>query len=263
MTLRRHAWLKTLSLGSRILVAGILLWPMLLITSPGFRFTPLGGEGVASFAPKDEHDNGTIRGTVRIESKIPSKSFPLNFYSRKGGSVNRIQPTAPVNEIENVVIYLEDPVPAKGKTLARPQTSAESPPAIRQLNELFSPHVLPIVVGTTVQFPNEDPFFHNVFSLSGTKSFDLGRYPKGHTRSVKFDRPGIVKVFCHIHSHMNAVILVFAHPYFSVPQTNGNFVMDNIPPGRYTLVVWHERLKPSRQLVTIQPGAQLALEVVL
>ncbi len=263
MTLPRIGWLEPPALRPRVILIGIMMLQLFLFTPPVFRLLTLGREGVVSLAPKNEHVNGAIKGTVRIESKIPSKSFPLNFYSRKGTSVNRNQPTVPVNELENVVIYLEETVQAKDKTLTMPQTSGESQPAIRQLNELFSPHVLPIVVGTVVQFPNEDPFFHNVFSLSGTKSFDLGRYPKGHTRSVKFDRPGIVKVFCHIHSHMNAVILVFDHPYFCIPLVNGNFVIDDIPPGRYTLVVWHERLKPYKQGVSIQPGTQLSLDLVL
>ena len=259
----RLSWLKASALGPRVILSGFMVLQLLLFTPLDFRFLLLGCESVVSLTPKDEPVNGTIKGTVRIESKIPSKSFPLNFYSRKGTTVNRNHPAVPVNEIENVVIYLEETVQAKDKTLLMPQTSAEPQPAIRQINEFFSPHVLPIVVGTVVQFPNEDPFFHNVFSLSGTKSFDLGRYPKGHTRSVKFDRPGIVKVFCHIHSHMNAVILVFDHPYFCVPLVNGNFVIDHIPPGRYTLVVWHERLKPFKQVVSIQPGTQLSLELVL
>ncbi|MFN8007657.1 MAG: carboxypeptidase regulatory-like domain-containing protein [Terriglobia bacterium] len=210
-----------------------------------------------------EAKSATISGTVRIESKIPTKTFPLSFYSRKGASAKSSQTTAPTNEIENVVVYLEDFSLRKKPGALPTQESGEPTPAIRQLNEMFLPHVLPITIGTVVQFPNEDPFFHNVFSLSGTKSFDLGRYPKNHTRSVKFDRPGIVKVFCHIHSHMSAVILVFDHPYFAVPHANGSFEIKDIPTGQYTVVFWHERLKPFKQNIQLLPGASLSLDATL
>ena len=82
-----------------------------------------------------------------------------------------------------------------------------------QRNETFVPHVLAITVGTTVDFPNSDNTYHNVFSLRGPRQFDLGRYAAGRSKSVRFDRPGIVRVFCEIHSHMNAFILVFNHRY--------------------------------------------------
>jgi plastocyanin len=173
------------------------------------------------------------------------------------------QPAPPVNEVENVVVYLEDNNLKGEEAPGKNRMAAGLQPAVRQLNEMFIPHVLPIIVGTIVQFPNEDPFFHNVFSLSGAKSFDLGRYPKSQTRSVRFDRPGIVKIFCHIHSHMNAVIMVFGHPYFCVPEAKGNFTIDDIPAGRHTLVVWHERLKSYRQVINITPGTRLTLDVVL
>ena len=90
-----------------------------------------------------------------------------------------------------------------------------------QRDQTFVPHVLAITVGTTVEFPNSDLTFHNVFSLSKTKSFDLGRYSRGKSKSVRFDRPGVVQVFCDIHSHMSAFILVFAHRYFAVTDRAG------------------------------------------
>src|SRR5262249_22602156 len=95
-----------------------------------------------------------------------------------------------------------------------------------QRNETFVPHLLAITTGTTVDFPNSDRFYHNVFSLSRTKAFDLGRYAAGRSRSIPFDRPGIVRVFCDIHSHMNAFILVFGHPFFTVTDSEGRYRMD-------------------------------------
>jgi hypothetical protein len=100
--------------------------------------------------------------------------------------------------------------------------------------------VLAIVAGTTVDFPNNDQTYHNVFSLSKAKSFDLGRYAAGKSKPIRFDRPGIVRVFCDIHSHMSAFILVFAHRYFAVTDDEGRYRLDNVPPGTYTVAVWNE-----------------------
>ena len=212
--------------------------------------------------------NGIIRGTVRIESQIQPKSLAFNLYSRRGRSPATNNSQAPVNELENIVLYLEPQFRNSHSLTGNPEAEFDNPhsarnPSIRQVNETFVPHVLPITEGTTVNFPNSDPFFHNVFSLSSAKSFDLGRYPKSQVRSVKFERPGIVKVFCHIHSHMSAVILVFDHPHFSVPDSAGRFYMSPVPPGVYTLVAWHERLKPRKKSVTITPDGETVVDMVL
>lgn len=112
--------------------------------------------------------------------------------------------------------------------------------AMDQRNETFVPHLLAITVGTTVDFPNNDRTYHNVFSLSKARRFDLGRYAAGRSKAVRFDRPGIVRVFCDIHAHMNAFILVFNHRYFSVADPEGRYEIDRVPPGTYTLVAWVE-----------------------
>jgi len=93
--------------------------------------------------------------------------------------------------------------------------------------------------------------FHNVFSLSKTKTFDLGRYSRGKSKAIRFDRPGVVQVFCDIHSHMNAYILVFAHRYFAVTDQAGNFTIAGVPPGKYTVAVWHEGEVRETRTVTI------------
>ena len=129
-----------------------------------------------------------------------------------------------------------------------------------QRNETFVPHVLAITTGTTVDFPNSDKFYHNVFSLSKTRRFDLGRYPTGDSKHVTFDRPGIVRVFCEIHSHMNAYILVFNHRYFAISDDEGRYHIENIPPGPYSVVAWHEGASADPRPVTVPDGGTAELD---
>lgn len=121
-----------------------------------------------------------------------------------------------------------------------------------QVNETFVPHVLPILVGTTVRFLNSDDVYHNVFSFSPAKSFDLGRYKRGKSRSVTFDKPGVVKVYCDIHSHMNAFILVLENPFFAVTDEHGVFEIKNVPRGNYVLKAWHGRWPEKSATITVK-----------
>jgi plastocyanin len=105
----------------------------------------------------------------------------------------------------------------------------------------FSPHVLVVPAGSTISFPNHDPFNHNVFSLSEENPFDLGLYSRGETRSVRFARPGIVQVYCNVHAQMSAIVVVRDNPYFSQPAGDGSFSFRAVPAGKYQLHLWHER----------------------
>jgi plastocyanin len=125
-----------------------------------------------------------------------------------------------------------------------------------QRNERFVPHVVAITVGAVVDFPNNDRTYHNVFSLSKTRRFDLGRYAAGRSKSVRFDRPGIVRVFCDIHSHMNAFILVFAHRFFAVTDAAGRYQIDGVPPGTYTLSAWVDGGVRDQRAITVAPDAR-------
>jgi plastocyanin len=132
-----------------------------------------------------------------------------------------------------------------------------------QRNETFVPHILAITTGTTVDFPNSDHFYHNVFSLSKARPFDLGRYPAGNSRSIRFDRPGIIRVFCDIHSHMNAFILVFSHPFFALTDDEGHYRIEGVPPGTYNVIAWNEGLASDPKPATVVEGSPAELDFSL
>jgi len=115
---------------------------------------------------------------------------------------------------------------------------------LMQRDKKFVPHVLVVPAGAVVDFPNDDPFFHNVFSLFDGKRFDLGLYEAGSTRAVNFNAPGVSYIFCNIHPEMSAVVIVTEGPYYAVANPGSDFAIENVPAGRYRLNVWHERCLP-------------------
>ena len=164
-----------------------------------------------------------------------------------------------ISDASNVVVWLVplDRLPASSSG----PSSFAKPPKLVQLHKTFDPHVLVVPVGTRVEFPNKDPFFHNIFSLYDGKRFDLGLYEAGTTRSVLFDRPGVSFLFCNIHSEMSAVVVAVDTPYFGLSDRSGNVIIPNIPDGRYQLNVWYERSSPENlkeltRLVTISDSAR-------
>jgi hypothetical protein len=132
-----------------------------------------------------------------------------------------------------------------------------------QRNEMFVPHVLAVMVGTLVDFPNSDKTFHNVFSLSKAKRFDLGRYAAGKSKAVRFDRPGLIRVFCDIHSHMNAYVLVLSHPFFDVTDEDGRFRIPAVPAGQYTVVGWYEGEERTSRSVTVSAGGIAEIDLMV
>jgi plastocyanin len=132
-------------------------------------------------------------------------------------------------------------------TAVAPTAAAQPVQSSQQLvqrNKSFEPHVLVIQVGSMVQFPNKDPFFHNVFSLFDGKRFDLGLYEGGSTNSARFDRAGISFLFCNIHPEMSAVVVAVATPYFALSDHSGHVAIPDVPDGRYLMRVWYERSSP-------------------
>jgi plastocyanin len=194
---------------------------------------------------------GTIRGRVELPAVPPIERRPSLTVGMGAGE------PAPSDQRRVSVVYLERA--PRGAFEGRDDRHYR----MDQRREQFVPRVLAIPVGATVDFPNSDPVFHNVFSLSRPRSFDLGRYAAGRSRAVRFDRPGIIRVFCDIHSHMSAFILVFAHRFFAVTSADGTYRIDGVPPGTYALSVWHEALPGVTRQVTVPENGDVEADFVL
>lgn len=192
---------------------------------------------------------GRVEGLVTISSALVARRPRFRIYDDAGAP----PPAAPANELANVVLYLEPTrdVPAPSPVRAQ----------LEQRDERFQPRVLVVPVHSVVDFPNRDRVFHNVFSLSRTKTFDLGRYPRDESKSVRLDRPGVVRVFCHIHADMSASIVVVDGPAFTMPDSGGHYALEGLPPGDYTLVGWHERSEPVRRSIHVAAGETTKLDV--
>jgi plastocyanin len=147
-------------------------------------------------------------------------------------------------DASNAAIWLV-PLDPMGAAVAVSSRLPNSPQLV-QRNKTFEPHVLIVRLGTMVEFPNQDPFFHNIFSLYDGRRFDLGLYESGTKRSVKFDRPGVSFLFCNIHAEMSAVVLSVDTPYFALSDRNGNVTIRDVPDGRYEMHVWYERSVPEQ-----------------
>jgi plastocyanin len=210
------------------------------------------GALAAAIPTGEAQEPGVIGGHVKLTSRVRGARQASAVYPSRG--IPRHDPP-PVPEIRNVVVYLKD-VAFRG---ALPVSTSD----MRQEHETFVPHVLAITRGSTVAFPNADPIFHNVFSLSRVASFDLGRYPQGQARSRTFQTAGLVKLYCRIHSQMSAAILVLDHPYFATPADDGTFRLPEVPPGAYTIVGWHERVGERAVAIRVEPGRQTDVELTL
>lgn len=219
---------------------------------PGLRIAPLAVAGllVAVAAPGAEQ-GGPIRGRVEIGVPVSAKRPTSAAYPGRSVPTATLAPTS---ELRNVVVYLKDAPP-------RPQLPTRL--EIRQVDESFVPRVVAVPVGSIVDFPNDDSIYHNVFSLSSAKNFNLGRYPRGKSQSVTFDKPGVVRVFCDIHSHMSATVIVFAHPWFAIPDEAGRFQLPEVPPGDREITAWHERLGDTTLRVRVDTGRPAIADFVL
>jgi len=156
----------------------------------------------------------------------------------------------PTPDLGDAVLYLDPPA---GRTL---EVASPVTVDIAITDKGYAPHVVVVPAGSTVRFPNHDPFNHNVFSTSEGNAFDLGLYGRGETRTQTFSTPGLVRVYCNIHPRMVAYVMVMANRYYAQPGADGSFAIEGVPPGsgRYRLHVWHERI-PAEVIKEITPGA--------
>jgi plastocyanin len=198
---------------------------------------------------------GTISGVVRAQGKegADGDAGGGNYSSKALKTAERID----YDQMRDFVVYIKGPVPG-----AKPVHPLEE---IHQKNAMFVPHVLPVMVGTTVEFPNDDNIFHNVFSKSDAAPFDLGLYKKGdQAKRVPFNKPGEVDVFCSIHARMSCIILVLDNPYFAVADSRGRYTITNVPPGNYTLCAWQERLPlDSKDITVLELGDRPGVNFIL
>lgn len=201
-----------------------------------------GGGGVQA------QEAGSVEGTVTVNLRPPRRSAAR--YPGGGTAVHEVQPVP-------AVVYLAGPVPGFGPA------RNPAPVEVAQRDTAFAPAAVAISVGSELSFANRDPFFHNVFSYSAAARFDLGRFPRGEAKAVRFDEPGVVKVYCEVHDFMRAVVVVTENPFHAVVGADGAFRIEGIPVGEHTFVVWHPDLEPVERRVRVLPGGSVRLDVQL
>jgi plastocyanin len=203
---------------------------------------------------------------------IPFVFFTLMlFYAPAlAGSIKGAVKVKGLRTPEDILVYLTKAPPATADL-------AKLKFVMDQRNLEFIPHVLPVLAGATVDFPNNDKVDHNVFSMSRTKKFNLGSYPAGTSKSVVFDKPGIVELRCDVHAEMAAYILVMKNPYFAVTDKQGRFEIPasvhlkqigltgvkDLPAGKYFIKTWHEKLKTQKQAVIVPENGDVTIELDL
>lgn len=191
--------------------------------------------------------SGSIEGTVALEPPPPPRRT-ANRYPGASSAPERVQQVP-------AVVYV---VGAVGGAAPR----GEQVRMVQQ-DTAFTPSALVVPVGGAVEFPNADPFFHNVFSYSSTRRFDLGRYPQGESKSVTFDQTGVVSVFCEVHEKMRGVIVVTENPYHAVVGEDGSFRIGDIPPGEHRVAFWSADHRPVERTITVRAGETSRIDVEL
>lgn len=199
---------------------------------------------------------GTITGTVQARgaAAAPGGAAGDAYGSRRYKFVERLD----YDQLTDFVVYVDQPTP--GATFIPPA----KPAVIRQKEASFVPHVLPILVGTTVEWPNLDEIYHNVFCMAETKPFDLGLYnSETPPKRVVFDKPGQADVFCSIHTKMHCIVLVLTNPYFATADSKGRFTIPDVPAGTYQLKAWHERVPSQTKEITVPAEGEVRIDFEL
>src|SRR5579871_1003470 len=199
---------------------------------------------------------GTIVGTVRAHGKEEAGEGVAGgaYESRKFKFAEKVD----YDDLHDFIMYVDQPLAEKP---VPPSTPLQ---LVVQKNASFSPHVLPLLVGTKVEWPNRDEIYHNAFSVSEPKPFDLGMYSnKDPVKSLVFDKPGRIDVFCSIHKDMHCIILVLENPYFAATDARNHFQIPNVPAGTYKLRAWHERMPGQVKDVTVPAAGEVQVDFVL
>ena len=199
---------------------------------------------------------GTITGTVRAQGAEPATTGSGGgaYASRRYKFVERVD----YDQLRDFVVYIDQALPNA------PFTPPKEPATIRQKDAMFVPHILPVLVGTTVEWPNVDDIYHNVFCMAETKPFDLGLYnSETPPKRIVFDKPGQADVFCSIHTKMHCIVLVLTNPYFALVDEKGRFTLPNVPAGTYQVRAWHERVPGQTLTVTVPAEGEVAVEFTL
>jgi len=199
--------------------------------------------------------SATILGSVQAQGKVDTGDGGKSgkYDSRKFKFVERVN----YAELQDFVVHIE------GKVTNAPPFRARTLQVVTQRDAVFRPHVLPVVAGTTVEWPNKDEIFHNVFSMSESNPFDLGLYKDPDLKKVQFQNAGRVDVFCSIHSKMSCVVLVLDNPFFASADSSGQFKIENVPPGKYRLRAWHERLPAQSREIVVPESGEVKVDFVL
>jgi plastocyanin len=228
------------------LLATVAAIAVVLAMYPGARSTAFGADLTGPV--------GSVEGTINLVVVGEAAPPMLSPYARR-----RYRPPTPTQEApgspRNVIVYVlvDGPVPAT----ARPSAS------VLQQDQTIIPHVTAVQKGTRIEFPNQDSVFHNLFSLGGAQPFNLGRYAPGTSRAATFEKAGVVRMFCDIHSNMGGIILVLDTPYFTRPDENGRFRIEGLPVGRHTLVAWHESTGTISREIVVTAGGVTRAEINL
>lgn len=196
----------------------------------------------------------TVHGVVHVPP--PPKDGPA--FEPYPGQANSLphHPLPPRGAIGDAIVYLESVPASVDSALPMPPHAK-----LAQKDQSFVPRVVALPLGGSVDFPNLDPIYHNVFSVSPMRRFDLGKYPKGQSRTVRFAKAGLVNVYCDIHSDMAAFIFVLPNRVFARPRQDGSWELPDVPQGRYTLCWWHPDFAGGRQVIEIGPNGAAAADL--
>jgi plastocyanin len=194
-----------------------------------------------------------VSGKIVLQKKPKKQVLAPAVYDLRGmGMSDQFSDRGSANEFDRVAIWLDSDHDEPASPISA---------TMQQRNRHFEPELLVIPVGSAVEFPNLDAIFHNIFSLSHTQTFDLGYYPKGQSRIVKFPRAGIVQVYCHVHPNMYAAIVVTSSHWSGKPARDGTFSWPDVPPGKYRLMIWQKFVGVFRKDVLVPPAGDVSINL--